>query len=73
MRQRSSSIATEWIGISVPRLITWACYAHEERRGDRDTFRAHDRGGQAIWTAADDAWNAVQAALGRRDAQQVRN
>src|SRR6266536_300630 len=69
---RLTSIAADRIGLTVPMPITSACFAHDERCGECDTVQAHEKGDQTIRTATDNAWNAVQAELGRRYAQGVR-
>ena len=54
-----TSIATERIGLTVPVLITTACYEHESRCGECDVSQAHERGDQHIRTVTEDAWNAA--------------
>jgi len=63
-----TSILTDRIGLTVPMLITSACFAHEERCGQCDVSKAHEQGDQAIRTATDEAWDDVQAELGRCNA-----
>jgi hypothetical protein len=61
-----TSIAADRIGLTVPVLITSACFAHEERCGECDTAQAHAKGDQAIRTATENAWQAAQAERARR-------
>src|SRR5438067_9892848 len=68
-----TSIAADRLGITVPMLITSACFAHEERCGECDTSQAHEQGDQAIKTATDEAWDDVQAELGRGCVEGRRN
>src|SRR6266498_5948505 len=60
-----TSIAADRIGLTVPMLITSACFAHDERCGECDTSQAHDQGDQAVRIATEDAWKALQAEFAR--------
>ena len=68
-----TSIAADRIGLTVPVLITAACYEHESRCGDCDTSQAHERGDQQVRAETKRTWNVVQAELGRRYVEGRRN
>jgi hypothetical protein len=68
-----TSVAAERIGLTVLMLVTSAVYAHEECCGACDMAQAHERGDQAIRAATDEAWEDVQAELGRCYVAERRN
>jgi hypothetical protein len=61
-----TSLGRDRIGLTVPMLVTSACFAREGRCGRCDTSQAHERGDQQIRTVTENAWNAAQAERARR-------
>jgi len=68
-----TSIPSEVLKLTVPMLVTSACYLHEERCNRCDTSEAHDQGEQHVrdWTEA--MWPAMQDARIRRHTDGRRN
>ena len=68
-----TSIPSKQLKLTVPVLVTAACYEQESRCGECDTSKAHQQGDQALRTYTDQVWDAAQTELGRYYAAGRRN
>jgi hypothetical protein len=68
-----TSIPSEALRLTVPMLVTQACYEHEARCGECDVSEAHAQGDQQVRVETERAWNIVQAKMAERYVHEVRN
>jgi hypothetical protein len=67
-----TQIPSERFSLTVPVLITSACYDHEARCGECDVSLAHEQGDREARAELERTWNVVQAELSQRYVEGVR-
>ena len=68
-----TSLGRDRIGLTVPMLVTSACFAHEEKCGRCDTGAAHEQGDRAVRAATEEAWDHLRVEMARRLLEGRRN